>query len=284
MKISLYTQILPRLETFFLDEWIEYHKNLGIDKFYIYDSVSVDSDGIDFNKWEKKPHLDYFEDYTDAQIYKELYKIVDKHNESVELIKWQPNCECILDSRQNVKHMDINIAFSNNESDWWLHIDPDEYLYSKNKLNLKDFLKTNEDVNNYSISFNQRVFEARQRNKRVADINIYGYDIDIRKTIVKNPYTGEKEKSWQPKIDEKWIDEEHWVRHMFIHDLESKHDLGQNRDFLRRLEKNKINPDKVTDFNDFRINHYRGYPYEENSMHTRFVESMQIKKFNKTDF
>lgn len=279
MKISLYTQILPRLETFFLDEWIEYHKNLGIDKFYIYDSVSVDSDGIDLNKWEKKPHLDYFEDYTDAQIYEELYNIIDKHNESVELIKWQPNCECILDSRQKCQAYGYKHCISNNESDWWLHIDPDEYLYSKNKLNLKDFLKTNEDVNNYSISFHQRVYEARQRNKRVADINIWGYDIGIRKTIVKDPYIGEQEKWWQPKIDIKWFDE-HRIRNMFIHDMKSKYEVGGRRGFLRRLKENKINPYKVPDFNDFRINHYRGFPHENESMHTRYVKKLNITSFS----
>ena len=160
MKISLYTQILPRLETFFLEEWIEYHKNLGIDKFYIYDSVSVDSNESNPDKWGKKPHLDYFEDYTDAQIYEELYKIVDRHNESVELIRWQPNCECVSDSRQKCQAYGYKHCISNNESDWWLHIDPDEYLFSHNKLNLKEFLKTNEDKNNYSISFDQRVYEA----------------------------------------------------------------------------------------------------------------------------
>jgi len=280
MKISLYTQILPRLETFFLAEWIEYHKNLGIDKFYIYDSVSIDSDGNNLNKWEKKPHLDYFEDYTDAQIYKELYKIVDKHNESVELIKWQPNCECILDSRQKCQAYGYKHCISNNESDWWLHIDPDEYLYSKNKLNLKDFLKTNEDANNYSISFHQRVYEARQRNKRVADINIWGYDIDIKKTIVKNPYIGEQEKLWQPKIDIKWFDK-HWIRNMFIHDMKSKYEVGKKRGFLKRLSGEKPNSKKISDFNDFRINHYRGLPLEnEESMHTRYVKKLKITSFS----
>lgn len=283
MKISIYTQILPRLETFFLDEWIEYHKNLGIDKFYIYDSVSVDSDGIDLNKWEKKPHIDYFEDYTDVQIYKELYKIVDKHNESVELIKWQPNCQCILPGTWSCQAYGYKHCILNNESDWWLHIDPDEYLFSHNKLNLKDFLKTNEDKNNYSISFNQRVYEARQRNKRVTDINIWGYDINIKKTIVKNPYIGEREKSWQPKIDEKWFDEEQWVRNMFTHDMKSKHEVGGKRNFLKRLSQNIIDSKKISDFNDFRINHYRGYPYEKNSMHSRYVKKNNITKFDKNE-
>ena len=32
MKISIYTQIFPRLETFFLEEWVEHHIKLGVDK------------------------------------------------------------------------------------------------------------------------------------------------------------------------------------------------------------------------------------------------------------
>ena len=38
MKISLYTLILPRLEVFFLEEWIEHNLKLGVDTIHIYDN------------------------------------------------------------------------------------------------------------------------------------------------------------------------------------------------------------------------------------------------------
>ena len=67
---------------------------------------------------------------------------------------------------------------------------------------------------------------------------------------------------------------------MFIHDLKSKHDVGGRRGFLKRFSgSQKCPPKKVADFGDFRINHYRGFPHEENSMHIEYVKKMNITSF-----
>jgi hypothetical protein len=79
-KISIYTQIFPRLETFFLEEWIEHHIKLGVDKIYLYDHGYVSTDSVNGVhwwphsdestdvRWRKKPEADYFLDYTDTDI------------------------------------------------------------------------------------------------------------------------------------------------------------------------------------------------------------------------
>jgi hypothetical protein len=41
MKISIYSIILPRLEVFFLEEWIDHHLKFGVDHIYIYDAGLV---------------------------------------------------------------------------------------------------------------------------------------------------------------------------------------------------------------------------------------------------
>jgi len=41
---AIYTLILPRLEVFYLQEWVEHHLNIGYDKIFIYNNgrISVD--------------------------------------------------------------------------------------------------------------------------------------------------------------------------------------------------------------------------------------------------
>ena len=48
MKIKLHTLILPRLEVFFLEEWIEHNLQLGVDEIYIYENGLVSHDESDF--------------------------------------------------------------------------------------------------------------------------------------------------------------------------------------------------------------------------------------------
>ena len=95
LSLGLYTLILPRLEVFFLEEWIEHNLMLGVDKIYIYDNGLVPvpqrdahwrkeresdyqkywnqlSEEEKIGRWENKPQEDYFEDYSDEQIYEKL--------------------------------------------------------------------------------------------------------------------------------------------------------------------------------------------------------------------
>ena len=74
MRISLYTQILPRLEVFFLEEWIEHHLMIGVDKIYLYNNgfLSVDIKHGTGKTWAKKPYANYFLEYSDEEIMKHL--------------------------------------------------------------------------------------------------------------------------------------------------------------------------------------------------------------------
>ena len=91
--ISVYACILPRLEAFYLEEWVSHHLKLGITHFHlcIYDSSRRIHDntmnmskvelpeGGSFVTWGKKPHADYFLDYTDEQIAEKLKEVSDKY-------------------------------------------------------------------------------------------------------------------------------------------------------------------------------------------------------------
>lgn len=264
MKLSIYTQIFPRLETFFVDEWIKYHLKLGVDHIYIYDNGLKSTESpTDINykienefkgtKWAKKPNADYFLDYSDDEIYDHLYEIIKKYKKQVTLKTWRPNKECPHYERIYCQcHGYLNCINNHDRNTWWIHIDPDEYLFSE-KHDLKKFISFYETKKYFSLKLRQRVFESRKRNISVKSLCTYGYDIDIFKCIVK-----------LPNLNSQMDLMELAVRNSFIHDVEST--SGKSIDIP---------------FNEFRINHYRGEPTSGN-MHIKFVSDNNIK-FNKID-
>ena len=264
MKLSIYTQIFPRLEIFFLDEWIEYHLRLGVDHIYIYDNGLKSTESpteVDCKlesefkqiKWAKKPDADYFLDYSDDEIYDHLHKLVKKYHTQVTLKLWRPKIECPYYERIFCQCKGyLNCINENKRDQWWIHIDPDEYLFSEN-VNLSDFIDSYDTKNYFSLRLRQRVFEKRRRNFSVKSLSKYGYDIDIFKCIVKSPNINS-----QMDLTEKT------TRNLFIHNVGST--LGKSIDIP---------------FDEFRINHYRGEP-TSGSQQMKYVEGSGVL-FDKVD-
>ena len=187
MKLSIYTMILPRLEVFFLEEWVEHHLMLGVDKIYIYDNGLTPKSAPRGSRYydnvlkptydklppteqryktDRKPVADYFEDYTDIQIYDKLNSIGDKYRE-VKIVPWRygtdhttlhPKSQCV-----GFRH-----CVKNNSSDWWLHNDPDEYFVLRKHESFKELI--NENPGTICYYFNQRRFRHRERDKATRDI------------------------------------------------------------------------------------------------------------------
>lgn len=262
MKVSIYTQIFPRLETFFLEEWIKHNISIGVDEIFIYDNgleskrssteidckIPIKYEGM---RWAKKPDADYFDEYSDEQIYEHLYKVVDKYP-SVKLIKWYPQSQCPFEERILCQCKGyLNCLNNNDRNSWWIHIDPDEFLFSK-KFNLKELIEYYENKKVFSLKLTQRVFEERKRNVPIKNLIKYGYDIDICKCIVKSP-----------KLNSTMDLSKKVIRNKFIHDVEST--LGNSQ---------------IIPVEHFRFNHYRSQANSGN-MHTKNCASKL--EFNKID-
>jgi len=203
MNIRIYTQIFPRLEVFFLDEWIKYHLEYGVSHIHLYDNGlhSADSEndihpqdrlrklkpeerGV---KWRKKPDADYFLDFSNAEIYNVLDNVVEKYPE-VTVTTWRTGQECQERQRVWCQLAGYQHCKAHYEADWWIHIDPDEYLISGTHNSIDSFLKTCEEKKQHSVHIGQRVFQRRERNKSVLSLTNWAYDaIDIKKSIVKSP-------------------------------------------------------------------------------------------------
>jgi hypothetical protein len=207
MTISIFTMILPRLEVFFLEEWIDHQLKIGISKIHLYNHasdmclksrggrakrrsnqrpqlrhLSEDERG---KKWAKKPDAEYFHEYSDLEINEKLFEIVDKYKNNVTITSWKHNID-----HNHATYMPAQIngylhAIENNQSDWWITLDPDEYLYSEKYDSIGNFL---DQTNKNAIGLSQRVFDQRQKNKSVRELYNYGFDTgNPAKTFVKSP-------------------------------------------------------------------------------------------------
>lgn len=159
MSIAIYTLILPRIEFYFLDEWIDHHLKLGVSKIFIYNNGSCAIDaiwGAKENEWAKKPYLDYFRDYTDKDISNNLLQMQEKYKNRIAFVDW----------KYQVNHQDkypysqisgFKNCVSLNRFDWWLFCDPDEFFIINAGKTLEDLIKT--FPNFTSFRFSQKIFE-----------------------------------------------------------------------------------------------------------------------------
>tara|TARA_R110000824_G_scaffold215130_1_gene401368 strand:- start:1 stop:915 length:915 start_codon:yes stop_codon:yes gene_type:complete len=195
MKISLYTQILPRIELPFLDEWIAHHLQLGVSHIYIYNNGefpllvprpkwniprSKKDPRITFrqkekfqketpHKWLKKPDLDYNEDLTYQEILNELHLLEVKYFPFVHLIPWAPNVDH-TDPFPYSQRTGYHDCVKKHASEWWLCIDPDEYLHIGKWKNLEAMIAFFQDGPVRSLRFRQKLFQERRKGEPVREI------------------------------------------------------------------------------------------------------------------
>lgn len=240
MKVSIAVQILPRLEFFYLEEWINYHLNIGIDKIYIYNNGfrSITDPNQDrwqishrelsnedkiIGKWGKKPDEDYFLDFSEKEIEDYIQTISEKFYPYVLIKSWIHGID------HDIRHPKSQIrayndAIKNFQSDWWLFIDPDEYVNLFNHIDIKEFIYEYPNICQFKIG--QRVFKNRTRDREVLSITEYAYDLP-------NLY---KSLSVSNSI------------------ALSCHDVKPNNGEIQ-----------ISDFNEIRLNHYRGMPFTRGS-------------------
>jgi hypothetical protein len=271
-KISIFVTIAPRLEVFFLEEWIEHHLNLGVDQIYIYETgirinigpaskvisreLSDEEVGI---KWAKKPDADYFLDYTDEQIYVKLNEVVSKYRNNVKLVSWEYKKE-YGDTTDIMQSEAYKHCVESNDSDWWINIDPDEYIVLKKHDNLNEYINDNKFMGKHgrksvgSFWLPQKVFDKRVRTQSVREIFNWGYELPIvHKCIVRPP-----------------------IMH-YMHrgkNLEGTHhakSTSESRGILK------------PDSSEIEYFHYRGHPKDANdSIHIDMVDLEELK-FDKID-
>lgn len=169
-KIELTTLILPRLEVFFLESWITHHLKLGVTHINIHDNglYPIASSDAHWKSslntklhrrlldsqtapqsmvWERKPHLNYFEEYSDEYIMNNLHTVIEKFPQ-VSLTSWIPGKDHDLGYPESQQYM-LETRLESDDT-WLLNLDPDEYLNLGDYKTLTDFI-TNEPGNYYQL-------------------------------------------------------------------------------------------------------------------------------------
>jgi hypothetical protein len=118
MKISIISQF--RDEAKYLKEWIEFHLLVGVDNFYLTNHLSVDN------------YLEVLQPYIDKGIVK-ITDLLKDANVGENSFK---NEQVLLNHSMPIIKKHINES----DSDWFIYLNVDEFLYPTKENNLKDII------------------------------------------------------------------------------------------------------------------------------------------------
>jgi hypothetical protein len=239
---------MPRLEFMYLEEWIEHHIKVGVDKVFIYDNghLSVDNskwadgsrklkpDEVGL-KWRKKPNANYFMDCSEEEIDKRVHALA---SDKVSIIHWRFRHEHWTEYPDSQLTGFRDCVESNPEIDWWLFIDPDEFIMPKSFNVLPELISRMPNAG--CFYFEQRVFEDRI-SQPVREIYNWGYDSDQSKALVSTPIL-----DYQVHVSEPVNGE---IIHVDRSDCIFHHYRGQpvNKGFNPKLNVGEVSFNKIDD-------------------------------------
>lgn len=185
MKIAIHSVFIRKENILFLEEWIDYHIQIGIDAFYLYDNSKVEK-VVGFNAPKKfmipgkinkhNINFDNIVNMTDKEVSNTLLKIQDKYK-NVNIIEWSPKDDSgKIVHFQSKAHMDCLNRLKKTDIDWCISIDIDEFLVLKDK-GIKDYINLLDPLT-YACMISQYRFETRfnNLNKLITEVNKSSYN------------------------------------------------------------------------------------------------------------
>ena len=153
---DLVTLIAPRLEFYYLEEWIDHYLSLGFDNIYIYNN-GFNLRLSDSEKSKNKTYGgDSFEEFTEEEINKSI-NLIQKSYEQVRFIPWEYETDHKYQYPKSQFRAIIDyLKFS--DADFMCFLDVDEFMICDTKI--KDFLS---DKNFDSCKIYQYQQEQKQR-------------------------------------------------------------------------------------------------------------------------
>ena len=190
IKLGIQTVFIVKENLPFLREWIIYHLHIGFDKIFLYDntgSVGIDSSNKTMNKYAF--NFNTIINMNEDLVNNELQSILNEFKDNVIYVQWQPknnNGDIIYGQTEAIKHYIENYK---NSVDYTAYTDIDEFIFSVNNINLKQYIYDLSKDNITKIIIKQKKFADRFCNKESKN------SIDITNTIENLDTNG-----WAPKI------------------------------------------------------------------------------------
>lgn len=179
VKIAIHSVFIVKENILFLEEWIDYHIQLGIDSFYLYDNSKVEKvNGFDApKKWivpgkvnKYNINFDQLVKLSDDEIRNILLKIQSKYK-NVNIIEWSHKDNsgkvCYF---QEKAHADCLAKLKQTDIDWCASIDIDEFIVLEN-ISLNDYI-SKLDPSTYCCMLSQKRFDSRFNNIGIPVVNI----------------------------------------------------------------------------------------------------------------
>ena len=141
-----------------LEEFIIYYKHIGFEHFYLYDNEG--SNGGDGTQTHNKYNFPINTTST-LQNQLDLQTILQKYNDCITYIKWQPKYNDIIIYAQT-QSMNDCLAKYGHDNEWIAFFDLDEFIYSAtyNNFNLSNYLKSL-DITISCVKLTQKKFLDR---------------------------------------------------------------------------------------------------------------------------
>lgn len=169
---AIHSVFILKENILFLEQWIDYHIQLGFNKFYLYDNSKVTrscgchplSKNFKVGKINKYGvNYDSIVNLNEQQMIEIINQIKLKYKE-VDIIEWSPTDDDgnILFNQKDA-HNHCLARMKNNDVKWCANIDMDEYIVIKDFKNIQDYIHSL-DLNIYSIKMSQHRFESRFKN------------------------------------------------------------------------------------------------------------------------
>lgn len=191
----------------FLEEWIDYHTQLGFDKFYLYDNSKVqvkcrvnrtNNIIIPGKKNKRGVVFDDLINVDEEQMKDYIHRLCDKYK-GVNIVEWSPTDENgMVMYAQSAAHAHCLKRLKRDKIDWCASIDMDEFIVIKDYTCVKDYIKTTPGQVD-TINMGQLRFETRFNhvNKLVTDINLAEKQQCARENGVKNIFNVDKTSTLQ---------------------------------------------------------------------------------------
>ena len=112
----------------FLKEWIEFHRLVGVEHFWLYNNLSSD----------------HFRQILSPYISRGIVELIDWPEKGKDLVTWNSlQCRAFVDA----------ISRAKGKSYWVAFIDTDEFLFATKKASVADFLKDYKDCAGVSVNW-----------------------------------------------------------------------------------------------------------------------------------
>lgn len=151
---AIHTVFIAKENILFMEEWLDYHLQLGFDRFYLYDNSKVQRPGEwdrgDFNSRHLQPgkvnkyNINYDEvvRMTEAEVAERLHGLTEKYKGRVIITEWSPrDAETgLITYGQEEAFNDCLDRMKTDGVDWCAVIDMDEFIVMGRFADIKDYI------------------------------------------------------------------------------------------------------------------------------------------------